>query len=144
MRFIGVMVALLVSGLAWAESDGAGTIKTLNGSVEIQRDSATLGAEPGMRVQQSDVIKTGPKSAVGITLRDNTLLSAGENSVLSLDQFVFDSRTQKGALQVTLRKGTLSSISGALAKNSPEAVQFKTSTMTLGVRGTEFIIEATE
>ena len=35
-------------------------------------------------------------------------------------------------------------ISGKVAKANPDAVRFNTGTVTLGVRGTEFIIEAGE
>jgi hypothetical protein len=33
-------------------------------------------------------------------------------------------------------------VSGKIAKQSPESVRFSTPTTTLGVRGTEFVIEA--
>lgn len=144
-RPVALAALLLVSGQAWGlGTDDAGMIKSTSGSVTLQRGAATLKAAPGMAVKRADILRTGPSGLVGVTLLDNTLISAGPNSELSLDRFQFDSKTQKGELQATLKHGSLSSISGAIAKTSPDAVRFKTSSMTLGVRGTRFILEATE
>ncbi len=85
---------------------------------------------------------TGANGAVGITLRDNTLLSAGPNSAIDLNKFVFDSTTHAGAIDATVRRGSLSVISGKIAKATPEAVRFSAPGMTLGVRGTSFLIDA--
>lgn len=128
----------------WAQADDIGTVKTLTGSAEIRRGAQSVRAEIGSAVKRGDVVRTAAASTVGITLRDNTILSAGANSELALDKFRFDAVTQKGEMETTLKKGTLSGISGAVVKNSPDAVKFKTSTVTLGVRGTSFIIEAAD
>lgn len=125
-------------------SASIGMIKTTRGSVTVQRGPESLVAQPGTAIRQADVIITGPDSAVGITMKDNSVLSAGPRSTLQMDRFTFDSRTQKGAMEATLKRGSLSGISGAIARNSPEAVKFKTSSITLGVRGTHFILEAAE
>lgn len=135
-------LCLLLSQPLLAETVGIGTIKTISGEVQVTRNAITLTPIPGFELQEQDVVRTGAGSAVGIVMRDQTILSAGASSVLRLDRFSFDNKTQTGAMQTTLKKGRLSAISGAIVKHSPEAVQFKTSTMTLGVRGTEFIIEA--
>jgi len=77
-------------------------------------------------------------------LRDNTQLSAGDNSILELNTFSFNTTTHAGKLDATVKRGTLSVISGKLAKSNPDAVKFNTSAVTLGVRGTAFIIEAAD
>jgi hypothetical protein len=70
------------------------------------------------------------------------MLSAGPNSIVDLNKFAFDSTTHAGAIDATVRKGTLSVISGKIAKATPEAVSFAAPGMTLGVRGTSFLIDA--
>jgi hypothetical protein len=91
-------------------------------------------------VLAGDVVTTGTDGSVGITFADNTLLSAGPNSVLSIDRFVFDSTTHQGSFESSLRRGTLAVVSGKLAKQSPEAMKVKTPAAMLGVRGTEFLV----
>lgn len=134
-------VALLCASLAQAAGE-AGMVKTAQGQAVIERGGQKLPAAVGTQVLVSDRITTGKDGSVGITLRDNTLLSAGPNAVLELNKFAFDSTTHAGTVDATLKRGTLSVVSGKIAKASPDAVAFRTPTMTLGVRGTEFAFEA--
>ncbi|RFU49843.1 FecR domain-containing protein [Paraburkholderia sp. DHOC27] len=121
--------------------DAAGVVKTLKGTVQIERPAGNAGAAVGSEVYGSDRIVTGPLSSVGITLRDSTQLSAGADTVLELNKFAFNTTTHDGVLDATVKRGSLAVISGKLAKANPDAVRFSTPTTTLGVRGTEFIIE---
>jgi hypothetical protein len=122
-------------------ADAAGVVKTLKGTVQIERSAGNAGAAVGSEVYGSDRIVTGPESSVGITLRDSTQLSAGANTILDLNKFAFNTTTHDGVLDATVKRGSLAVISGKLAKANPDAVRFSTPTTTLGVRGTEFIIE---
>ncbi|MES2127910.1 MAG: hypothetical protein V4463_11615, partial [Pseudomonadota bacterium] len=71
-----------------------------------------------------------------------TVLSVGPNSTISLDKFAFDATSHEGVLNASVKRGTLAVISGKLSKKSPGAVQFTTPSAILGVRGTEFVIDA--
>ena len=132
--------AALLHTTAFAAED-AGTIKTSRGEAQILREGNSLPASVGASLQVSDSIVTGADGAVGITLRDNTRLTAGPNTTLDLNTFRFDKTTHKGAVDASVKRGSLSVISGKIAKASPDGVQFRTPTVTLGVRGTEFIID---
>ena len=129
---------------AVANAAGIGQIKISKGEVVIVREGQTLPAPVGTRVQTSDTIKTGADGSVGITLEDDSLLSAGPNSVLSLDRFVFDATTRQGEFETTLQKGSLAVISGRIAKQSPDAMKVRTPSSILGVRGTEFVVSVDE
>lgn len=122
-------------------AESIGVVKTVKGSVHIERAAQHVDASVGSEVFSSDRIVTGPASSVGITLRDNTLLSEGSSTVLELNQFAFNTTTHDGTLDATIRRGSLAVVDGKLAKAHPESVRFSTPTTTLGVRGTEFIIE---
>jgi hypothetical protein len=141
-----IRLMLLMAGLAAATpvlpAEDAGIVKTAKGSVTIQRGSNKLSAAPGAKVAAADRITTGADSSVGIILRDNTLLSAGPNSTLVLERFAFNSTTHEGVIDASVKRGTLSVVSGKIPKQSPGAVQFRTPNAILGVRGTEFLIDA--
>jgi hypothetical protein len=122
-------------------ADAAGVVKTLKGTVHIERAGGISSVAIGSEVYSSDRIVTGPQSSIGITLRDNTLLSEGANSILDLNKFAFNTTTYDGALDATIKRGSLAVIDGKLAKANPDSVRYSTPTTTLGVRGTEFIIE---
>ena len=143
VRSISVVAASLFA-LSSVAADDAGQIKVVNGSVTIERDGSKLTAVPGARVQQSDTLRTGANSSVGITLTDNTLLSAGPESVLVLERYAFNSTTHQGQLDAGLRRGTLSMVSGKLAKQSPDAVRVITPSTVLGARGTEFHVQVAD
>ncbi len=134
-------VLALLGNVAWA-ADDAGIVKTSKGNVAVERGGQKSDAPVGTRIFASDRIVTGTDGSVGITLRDNTLLSAGPNSIVDLNKFAFNSTTHAGAIDATVKRGTLSVISGKIAKATPEAVSFSAPGMTLGVRGTSFVIDA--
>lgn len=141
MRIFCLFFVLLLSSVP-VSAERAGTIKTSEGTAYILRDGIKLPARTGERVEVSDSIQTGSDGTVGITLMDDTRLTAGPDSTLELRRFVFDSTTNKGALDASVKRGSLAVISGKIAKTSPEKVRFSTSSVTLGVRGTRFIISA--
>lgn len=134
--------SLLLSGhIAWA-SDAAGIVKTSKGTVALERDGQRTALGVGTPILSRDRVVTGTDGSVGITLRDNTVLSAGPNSTVDLNKFAFNSTTHAGTIDASVKRGTLSVISGKIAKATPEAVSFSAPGMTLGVRGTSFLIDA--
>lgn len=140
------LCAALAALVAFSVQAGevAGMVKTSKGRVSIERNGQKLVAVVGTPVEVADKVRTSSDGAVGVTLRDNTLLSAGPNSLIVIDKFVFDNKTQDGNMSIGIRKGTLSVATGKIAKRTPESVDFHTPTSVLGVRGTEFVIEVGE
>ncbi len=125
---------------AWAEP--AGMVKTARGTANIERNGQKIPVAVGTGVESGDRIVTAADGAVGITLRDNTLLSAGPNSTLDLKKFAFNATTHAGAIDASVKRGTLSVISGKIAKANPDGMVVSTPSVTLGVRGTEFMVDA--
>ena len=119
-----------------------GRIKVLKGQVTVERNAQVLPGNVGMRLETSDILKTGPDGSVGITMSDDSLLSAGPNSELALDRYDFDAVTSQGRFDATLKKGSLAVISGRIAKQAPDAMTVRTPAAILGVRGTEFAVTA--
>lgn len=134
--------ALLLAGQLALAADEAGVVKVSKGQVSVERNQQQMAAPVGTRILSNDRVLTGADGSVGITLRDHTVLSAGPNSTVDLNKFSFDSTTHVGVIDASVRRGTLSVISGKIAKASPDAVRFSAPGMTLGVRGTSFIIDA--
>jgi hypothetical protein len=140
-RIVLALVVLVAAlGGAPAGAQEAGHIKVAKGAVQVERAGQQVPATVGAVVQAGDVVVTGPDGSVGITFLDNSLLSAGPNSVLAIDRFAFDSTTHQGSFESSLKKGTLAVVSGKLAKQSPDAMKVKTPAAVLGVRGTEFLV----
>jgi hypothetical protein len=137
-----LVLALLVPAGAVVAADDVGRVKVAKGSVTIERSGRSVPAAVGMKLQEGDVIVTGRDGSVGVTFNDDSLLSVGPDSVLAIDRFTFDSTTHAGRFDTALRQGTLSAVSGKIAKQSPDAMKVRTPSTILGVRGTEFVVRA--
>lgn len=133
-------LAMLAALISLAHAEEIGKIKKLSGDVKIERTGAVVAAKLGDPVHRMDRIVTGKDGAVGGLFQDDTRLSAGPNSTLSLDQFDFNPENHDGRLDVSIQKGTLSGISGKLTQKTPGALKVKTPTAILAVRGTEFSV----
>jgi hypothetical protein len=138
---IGVFLAAFAAA-TWAQD--IGQIKTLTGSVHVEREGKRLPVQVGMPVRQADTLVTGADGTVGVTFTDNSLLSAGPNSVLALDRYAFDTTTHAGQFDASLKKGTLAVVSGKMVKQSPDAMRVHTPTSIMGVRGTEFVVKVND
>ena len=143
MAFVLLAAGLGVSAHAFA-ADMIGLIKTSKGAVSITRGGQTIEGASGVKLYQSDQVLTGENSAVGMTFIDNSRLSLGANSSLALDRFRFNTTTYEGEFVSSVKRGTLAAVSGKIAKQTPEAMQVRTPSAILGVRGTKFVVEVPE
>ena len=140
--WLHAVAAAVLSLAVEAGAADIGQIKVAKGQVTIERGGQVVPAQVGVRVQEGDVVKTGSDGSVGITMGDDSLLSAGPGSVLALDRFTFDPATQRGRFDTSLNRGTLAVMSGRIAKQSPDAMTVRTPAAVLGVRGTTFVVSA--
>ena len=134
-------LALLVFSLGAYAAQSAGVVKTLAGEASITRDGARLPVAPGQRVHAGDRISAGPGSYVGVTLHDDTRLAIGPGGEIMIREFDFNPSSYAGGLAISFLRGTARVITGIIAKHTPERVRFNTPAMTIGIRGTDFIVD---
>ena len=143
-RRLRAWVAILLGAavtVAQAE-DPAGIVKVTAGRVTIERAGTQVAAAPGTPILPADTLVTGADGRCGITFRDNSLLSLGPNGRLVVDRYSFDSTTHDGGFESTLKQGKLAVVSGKIAKHAKDAMKIRTPSTILGMRGTEFVVEA--
>jgi len=129
-------------GAATAQgSDVIGYVMKVSGNASVTTGTTSVAAVVGTPLTEGAVLRVGPQSSLGITLRDNTLMSLGPNSELAIEDYLY--APEKNDLKLTARitHGTLNFISGVISKLRPESVQIKTPTGTIGVRGTHFLVK---
>ena len=139
-----ITTAVFVAGSAFASDADVGQIKTVRGTVHVERGGQKLAAAPGMNVRQADTLVTSADGSVGVTFLDNSMLSIGPSSTFSIDRYSFDSTTHAGQFDSTLKRGTLAVVSGRMVKQSPDAMKVRTPSAIMGVRGTEFVVQVGE
>lgn len=132
--------ALLLTSAAAAFAQPAGYVKTLTGEASVDSGGRIVKAQVGTPLTAGDVIRTAAASSLGVTLKDNTLMSFGPSTEFRLDDYVF--APAKGDLKLggRIASGSMHYVSGAIAHLKPEAVEFKTPTGIIGVRGTRFVV----
>lgn len=148
IRWMDIRQCVLACVLGLAPIAGLATdiaqFKVAKGAVYFERGGKRFPAYVGTHLQATDTVVTGADGSAGITFIDNSLLSVGPNSVLQIERYAFNSTTHEGVFDTTLSKGTLSVVSGKIAKQSPEAMKVRTPSSILGVRGTEFLVRTNE
>jgi hypothetical protein len=142
-RPLGLALALLAATAAVAaDPEAVGQVKKAAGTAYLIREGTRLPARVGDPVRPGDAIETGPDGSIGVTLADNTMISAGPDTRMTLEEYRFDSASLQGNLLADLQQGTLAVVSGDLQKVGPDAVHVRTPRAILGVRGTEFLVRA--
>lgn len=131
---------LVLSFHAHADTNVIGYVKTIKGEASVITAGQTTKAIVGTPVYVGSVLKTGSGASLGITFKDNTVMSFGPDTELTVDEYLYAPNKGKLKLGASLAKGTLAYLSGAIAKIKPEGVTVKTPTGTIGVRGTHFVV----
>jgi hypothetical protein len=146
---LAALAWLLAALLAWSAAalDAAaqdavriGTIKTLRGDAQIIGAGGSVAATVGGAVRQNDTLETGTDGALGLSFIDDTTLSMGPKSRITLTKVVFDPDQSNFAFATSIAKGTFMFVSGSIAKLAPQTVQITTPVNTIGIRGTRFLV----
>jgi hypothetical protein len=135
------LLSLLAVPVSWANEGYIGSIKTLDGTVEVIRQGNVVHPVAGTRLSEQDILKTGRDGSVGIILRDDTIFSLGPDSTLDMQEFRFDPQKRDFSLVCRLMRGTFIFISGVIAKLSPESIKIETPDGTVAIRGTRLAIQ---
>lgn len=147
--YIAILLAA-IPAMAWSASEAVqlqdviGIVRNTEGKATITRGDQVLPVASGMKLKTGDVLGTGPGGSLGIILRDNSTLSIGPQSSITLQDFLFSPAEGKLSLIARLAKGTMAYMSGIIGKLAPESVRFETPVATIGIRGTCFVVNAGE
>jgi hypothetical protein len=94
----------------------------------------------GSKIFYGDTIIVKEKSNAQILLLDETALTIGEKSELTIDDFVYDPETKVGKIVSNIKLGTVRIITGEISKQNPDNLNIKVPTGSIGARGTEFAV----
>ena len=137
-----VIALSLMARIAAAEENVLGFVKIVEGEASITNAQVTNPALPGAALYLGNVLKTGENGKLGVTFKDNTVMSFGPDTEVTIDEYLYDPAKGDLKLMATMLKGTMHYISGVIAKLKPEAVAVKTPAGIIGVRGTRFLVKA--
>lgn len=119
-----------------------GYVMKVTGTATVTTGTTSVPAIVGTPVLEGSTLRVAEKSSLGVTLKDDTVMSLGPKSEMRIDDYLYAPAKNDLKLTTNLTHGTLNFISGVIAKLRPENVQIKTPTGTIGVRGTHFLVKA--
>ena len=143
MRSAAVLTAacvVLASPSAFAAQQ-IGVTAALRGEV-VRTASLETGAaigqmSSGQTVFLGDDIKVGDAGRLQVMLLDETVFTLGANSVMRIDEFVYDpADAANSRLSTSITQGAFRFVSGQIARTGTDAMQVKLPAATIGVRGT--------
>jgi FecR protein len=132
--------ALPQSAYAEESNNSAGAIVTVNGLAEVLRGGSKSTVKPGDSIFVHDVINVAKDGSVKVLLKDRSILDIGAGSQFSVDKYVPGNGSDR-EVDLAIAHGTLRS---AVTQKVEGAGKFrvKTNNATMGVRGTDFIVQA--
>ena len=133
-----IVVFLLFASVANASNNSfVGIIGAAIGDIKNQKDEKLAN---GSKIFFGDTIISNSKSNAQILFLDQTVLTLGEETELTIDEFVYDPNSQDGSFVSTVKTGTVKFITGQISKKNPDNLEVKVPAGTLGARGTEFVV----
>ncbi|SDL47001.1 FecR family protein [Maridesulfovibrio ferrireducens] len=120
-----------------ADLSSIGVVLAANGEVFLQSDSGMRTVQSGAPVYAGEELITGPGSTAEIRFVDDTLLSQGADSSISLDDYIYDNTDDTASeLLFKMSQGTFRMVTGKIAEQNPERFKVGSPLATIGIRGT--------
>ena len=94
----------------------------------------------GSKIYFGDTILVKAQSNAQILLLDETALTVGEKSELTIDEFIYDPQSKVGKIVSNIKIGTVRIITGEISKKNPDNLEVNVPTGSVGARGTEFVV----
>ena len=133
-----IIIFLTFASVANASNNSfVGVVGAAIGDIKNQRNESLTN---GSKIFFGDTIISKNKSNAQILFLDQTVLTLGEETELTIDEFVYDPNSQDGSFVSTVKTGTVKFITGQISKKNPDNLEVKVPAGTLGARGTEFVI----
>ena len=133
-----IIMFLTFASVANASNNSfVGVIGAAIGDIKNQKNE---NLSNGSKIFFGDTIISKSKSNAQILFLDQTVLTLGEETELTIDEFVYDPNSQDGSFVSTVKTGTVKFITGQISKKNPDNLEVKVPAGTLGARGTEFVV----
>ena len=118
-------------------NDVIGVISAGIGDITNQKNEKL---ETGSKIYFGDTIIVKAQSTAQILLLDETALTIGEKSELTIDDFVYDPKSKVGKIVSNIKIGTVRIITGEISNQNPDNLEVNIPTGSIGARGTEFVV----
>lgn len=108
------------------------------GDVNVRRGDTSQPLNRGAQIQSGDSITTGRASQTQIRFSDGGLVSLAPNSQFTIDKYVDENKPEQDGFFASFLRGGMRAITGLVGKRNRDNYQIKTTTATIGIRGSAF------
>lgn len=99
------------------------------------------GIMPGQRVEPGSLVTTAAGARVVLHFDDGMWAALHENSQFRIEGFRYlEQKPAADRAAFALLRGALRVVTGALGRRNPEAFELRTPDLSIGVRGTDFLV----
>jgi len=131
--FIGFLMCL-ATNMVFANA----VATTVNGTAQVASGTAAPRAlRQGDIVRQGDTVSTGAASAVVLRFDDGQVAALTANSRMAVTTYTFNSQAQSGNILLSLIDGGMRAVTGLIGRRTPQQVNYRAATATIGIRGTD-------
>jgi len=127
-KFIFLTVMIASMSLTAFSADPIGTIVSLNGkATATSQDGTTRNLELKSPVFLKDKIKTDVSASLQIMFLDDSVLSQGEKSEMTVDEYVYSPKKKEdNSCTVKLSKGFFRAVTARITALNPDRFKVKT------------------
>ena len=123
-------------------ADPVGKVEYTEGAATVVRQARETTLRPGDGIFQNDELSTHAGSKLLVLFVDGTHASLGENADLVVDTFVYNPGGGENNAVLKIVSGAARFVAGALEKADAKALKIETPVASIGIRGTDFFVEA--
>lgn len=136
LAFVLVLCGVASAPLAQSKQP-VGTIVRTEGDVRFTGENGSVTAHEQDPVYPYSTIKTGPDARALILFIDDTEMTLGEKTELTIDKYVFDpGDATENQGRFSILRGAFLYVSGMLSHRKDPDVKIKTAYGSIGIRGT--------
>ncbi|WP_282608019.1 FecR domain-containing protein [Pelagibius sp. Alg239-R121] len=118
-------------------ADEIGKVATIEGEAWVTRtDGVKENLDGGASIFQGDVLETAGDGILEIIFVDGMEFSMSTNTRITIDEMIYNPEGSEGSSILSVVKGSFVFVTGWIAGTSPDAMEVKTPSGTIGIRGT--------
>jgi len=125
-----------------ASGKSVGKVTSLQGQALAVSESGSRELSQDSQLFQGEKVVTRENGQVEIQFLDDTTLSLGKNSEVTIDAYVYDPENGSNSnLLLEMGKGVFRTVTGEIAKQNPDNFNLKSPLALIGIRGTTVVGE---
>ncbi|HVG52272.1 MAG TPA: FecR domain-containing protein [Xanthobacteraceae bacterium] len=120
-------------------SDAIGSVATAKGGPTVTRGDKLFILAAGNEIFKGDVLQTARDGALGVTFDDETTLTLGASTQITVNEFIYQVSSTGNTAVYTMARGTLAFFAGQAARSGD--MKIATPSASLGIRGTTGVVD---